>query len=73
MVRSLLYLYSLLLIVHIILSYLPQFKHQPWAIWIKRAADFTCKPIKSLLPPDLPFDFSPVIVILLINLLKFLW
>lgn len=68
MIRILINLYILLLIVDVILSYLPQFKGQPWAIWIRKAADFTCRPIRQMLPPDLPFDFSPVIVIMGLNL-----
>ena len=73
MIRSLLNLYVLVLIIDVILSYLPQFRHQPWAQFIRKAADFTCKPIRKILPPDLPFDFSPMIVIMGLQLLKVLW
>jgi YggT family protein len=40
---------------------------------IKKAANFTCRPIRQLMPPDLPFDFSPLIVIMGLNLLIALW
>ncbi|MCP4911853.1 MAG: hypothetical protein GY909_01945 [Oligoflexia bacterium] len=73
MIRSLIDLYVLLLIVDTILSYLPQFRHQEWRRKIGMAADFTCKPVRKLLPPDLPIDPSPIVVILLLNLLKVLW
>ena len=63
MIRSLINLYVLVLIIDVILSYLPQYRHQPWAQFIKKAADFTCKPIRQIMPPDLPFDFSGFIVI----------
>ena len=72
-ITSLLDLYVLLLIVDVILSYLPKLKYRVWVIWIQEASDLTCRPIRGLLPSDLPFDFSPFIVILLINLLKVLW
>ncbi len=73
MIRSLINLYVLVLIIDVILSYLPQFRHQPWAQFIKRAADFTCRPIRQIMPPDLPFDFSPMIVIIGLQLFKVLW
>lgn len=73
MIRSIINLYVLVLIIDVILSYLPQFRHQPWAQFIKKAADFTCRPIRQVMPPDLPFDFSPMIVIMGLQLLRALW
>ena len=73
MIRNLLYLYMLILIADAILSYLPQFRHHPVVQWIRKAADFTCKPVRQLLPPNLPFDISPLIVILALRLLIALW
>lgn len=73
MIRMLINLYILVLFIDVILSYLPQFRSQPWAMWIKKAADFTCRPIRQMLPPDLPFDFSPLIVIFLLNLVMYAW
>lgn len=73
MIRVLIDLYTFLLIVDIILSYLPQYRHQPIVSNIRRAADFTCAPIRRWLPRDLPFDFSPIIVIALLKLVEVLW
>lgn len=77
MIRSILNVYVLVLIVDVILSYLPQFKNYPAALYIKKAADFTCKPVRKLIsqmvPQDFPFDFSPFVVILIIKLLEVLW
>jgi len=73
MIRSLINLYVLVLIVDVILSYLPQFRSQPWARFIKKAADFTCRPIRQVMPPDLPFDFSPMIVIIGLQIFRALW
>lgn len=73
MIRALINLYILLLIVDVILSYLPQFRHHPMVQWIRKAADFTCKPIRKVLPPNLPLDISPLIVILLLKLAVALW
>jgi YggT family protein len=56
-----------------VLSYFPQFRNNEFVKGIRKAADFTEKPVRDLLPQDLPFDFSPLIVILLLNFLMALW
>jgi YggT family protein len=73
MIRALIQLYIFVLIIDVFLSFLPQVKNQPWAVAIRKAADLTCKPVRKVMPPDLPFDFSPLIVIMAFQLLQFLW
>lgn len=74
MIRLLLDLYIFVLIINAILSYLPQYRYKQWVKKIKMVSDFTCSPIRRLLVSfDLPFDLSPLIVIILINLIKALW
>jgi YggT family protein len=73
MIRTILDLYILVLIVDVIISYIPSVKYQPWAKTIHKVSEFTCKPVRQILPPDLPMDPSPMIVIIGINLLKLLW
>lgn len=73
MIRSLIDLYILLLIADVVLSYLPQYRNAQAVVFVRKAADFTCKPVRRLLPQDLPFDFSPMVVIIGLNLLKALW
>lgn len=73
MIRFIIHGYMLVLIADAILSYLPQFEREPWRIKIKRVADFALRPVREFLPHDLPFDLSPLIVILLLNLLIALW
>jgi len=73
MIRFLLNLYSLILVVDAILSYLPTVRAQVWAQKIKRTADFTLNPIRKILPPDLPFDVSPIVVILALRVVMALW
>ena len=65
-------LYIYIIIADIILSYLPQYKTQKWAIVIHKAADFTMKPIREALPQGLPIDLSPMIVIILIQILMYI-
>jgi YggT family protein len=73
LIRALIDLYILLIIVDSILGYLPQFRFRTWAIQIRRMADFTCAPIRRYLPGDLPFDFSPLVVIIGLKLIQVLW
>ena len=73
MIRLALKIYIIVLIADAVLSFFPQFRHNPWAKNIKKAVDFSCKPIRKFMPPDLPFDISPMIVIILIQLVMALW
>ena len=73
MISGLINLYIVLIIIDTVLSYLPQFRNQSWAQYIKKASDFTCNPVRKILPENLPADFSPLIVILGLELIKQLW
>lgn len=73
MIRTFLNFYIFLLIIDSVLSYIPSIKNQLWAIKVKKVADLSLSPIRKVLPPDLPFDLSPIIVILLIKMLETLW
>jgi YggT family protein len=67
--RYLIEFYILLIIVDSLLSYAPEYRQYSWAKKIKQAADLTLRPIRKALPQDLPFDFSPLIVIMGLNIL----
>lgn len=73
MIRALLNLYILLLVVDTILSYMPSINKNIWALRIKKYANFSLEPVKKYLPPSMPFDISPLVVILLIKILESLW
>ena len=73
MIRLTIKFYILILLADMILSYFPQLHDNEVVKGIRKAADFTERPIRKLLPPDLPFDFSPLVVIVLLNLLMALW
>jgi YggT family protein len=73
MIRVLLDLYALVLIADVIFSYLPQYRRAQAVVFIRKLSDFSCRPVRRLLPQDLPFDFSPLVVIIALNLVKVLW
>lgn len=68
MIRAIIYLYMLLLVVDAVLSYVPSLKGHKAVRLLRKASDFTCAPIRKILPPDLPLDVSPLIVIVLLKL-----
>ncbi len=73
MIRFVIEVYVFLIIVDAILSYIPSLRHNEIVRSLRKVTDLTQKPIRNALPHDLPFDPSPIIVILLLNLLKALW
>lgn len=73
MIRFLLNLYVYLLIIDAVMSFFPHLRRHYIVANIRKAADFTCAPVRKLLPRDLPLDFSPIVVILAIYLIMALW
>lgn len=61
--------YTFIIIADVILSFLPQYRYENWAIIVKKLADFALDPVRRILPADVPFDFSPMIVIIILQLL----
>lgn len=72
MIHSLLQLFIYLLIADVILSYFPDVRRQKWAETLHKIADAPQKPIRETLPQDLPIDPSPMIVIILIQILMYI-
>jgi len=73
MIRVLIDFYVFLLVLNAILSYIPSIQKYEWVLYFKKVSDYTCRPIQQYLPKDLPVDVSPLVVIVLLNLIKVLW
>jgi YggT family protein len=77
MIRFIIKIYIYLLILDVVLGFFPQYHNHPWVrSWIgplKKCARLSLDPVRQFMPRDLPFDFSPLVVIFLLNLLMFLW
>lgn len=71
-IRALLQLYIYIIIIDVLLSWMPQARSQKWAQKLHKIADASQKPIRELLPRDIPLDPSPMIVIILIQMLMFI-
>jgi uncharacterized protein YggT (Ycf19 family) len=73
-IRTLLAAYSFLLVLDAILSYFVNFNNENWRLKLKYICDLSCSPIRKKLEGfHLPIDISPLIVILTIEVFKFLW
>ena len=69
MIRTLIDIYILILIIDVILSYLPQYKGHPFVVKVKQLSDYSCAPVRRLLPPnEIPFDISPMVVIIFLKI-----
>ncbi len=73
MIRFLINLYTWIVLADVVLSYMPHYQHHEWAKFIKKAAGYSLNPVRKILPQDLPFDFSPVIVLIILQLIPALW
>lgn len=69
MIRIIIDLYILILFIDIVLSYLPDVRRQEWAQKVTQVANFTLDPVRKYMPKDLPFDFSPIVVIILLRVI----
>jgi uncharacterized protein YggT (Ycf19 family) len=71
-IHQLLQLFIWITIADIVLSYVPDARKQKWAQMIHKVADVPQKPIREALPKDIPLDPSPMIVIIVIQMLMYL-
>jgi YggT family protein len=71
-IRALLQLFIYIIIIDVLLSWMPQARSQKWAQMLHKIADAPQKPIRELLPRDIPLDPTPIIVIILIQMLMYI-
>jgi len=72
MIQGILQAFIYLLIIDVIVSYFPDLKSQGWAQKLRMITDIPQKPIRDLLPKNLPFDPAPMILIFLIQIVMYL-
>jgi YggT family protein len=68
MIRFIIDLYILIIVIDAVLSFLPQLRQEVWVLYIRQISGYSVNPVRKLLrryiPDSLPFDISPLIVIL---------
>jgi YggT family protein len=72
MIHAILQIFIYILIFDVVMSYFPQLKVQKWARILHQIADAPQRPIRDLLPRDLPLDPTPMILILIIQLIMYI-
>lgn len=70
--RMLLQLFVYVIIADVIMSYIPDVRRHKWAQTLHKIADAPQKPIREMLPENMPLDPSPMIVLVLIQMLMYL-
>lgn len=70
MIDAILHILTLIIFFDVIMSYMPDIRRHEWARTLHQIADAPQKPIREILPKDLPLDPSPMIVIFIIQLLR---
>ena len=69
MIHAILQIFIYLTIIDAILSYFPDLRNQNWRQQLHKIVDVPQKPIRQMLPPGIPLDPSPIIVIIVCQLL----
>ncbi len=69
MIRFIFAIFIMLTIADTFISFMPRVRGLAWAGQFHRVVDLPQKPIRKILPPQLPIDLSPLVAILLFNLL----
>lgn len=70
MIDAILHIFTLIIFFDVIMSYVPDLRKHEWARTLHQIADAPQKPIRELMPKDLPLDPSPMIVIFAIQILR---
>lgn len=73
MIDAILQIFIYIIIVDVLMSWMPQFRGQKWAQTLHKIADAPQKPIRELLPQNIPLDPTPMIVIILIQMLMYIF
>lgn len=71
MLHVLIDIFVILVVIDAIVSFVPnpEVKRHPVVLQLRKIVDVPQKPIRQLLPPNIPFDPSPIIVILLLRMI----
>ena len=70
LLETLIDVYVMIILARVVLSWLPVDRDQPWARFIVDVTEPTVGPIRRILPPLGGLDFSPLVAMLLLQLLR---
>lgn len=73
MIGWLLQIFIYIVIIDVILSWIPEVRRQEWAQVLHKIADAPQRPIREMLPQGMPLDPTPMIVIIICQMLMYLF
>lgn len=75
MIRLIIDVYTFLVLLDAILSWLPQFEREQWRLWIKKVVGYSVDPVRRFLSKqvNLEFDISHLIVLIVLQMIPSLW
>lgn len=72
MIDWVLQIFIYIIIADVLLSWVPDVRRQPWAQKLHEFANIPQKPIRDMLPKDIPLDPTPMIIIMLCQMLMYI-
>ncbi|MGE3609885.1 MAG: YggT family protein [Bacteriovoracaceae bacterium] len=73
MIDIFLQIYIYIIIADVVMSYIPSAKSNEIGRTLHKIADFSQKPIRDALPSGMPLDPSPMIVIIICQILMYIF
>lgn len=72
MLHALINIFILMVLVDAVISFVPNpnVQRHPVVIQLRKIVDVPQRPIRQLLPPNIPFDPSPLIIILFLRIVE---
>lgn len=72
MLHALINIFILMVLVDAVISFVPNpnVQRHPVVIQLRKIVDVPQRPIRQLLPPNIPFDPSPLIIILILRMVE---
>ncbi len=72
MLHALINIFILMVLIDAVISFVPNLNVQrhPLVIQLRKIVDVPQRPIRELLPPNIPFDPSPLIIILVLRMVE---
>ena len=73
LIESLIRIYILLVVIDAIFSYFPNLQSKEWIRNLRKVANYSCDPVRKIIPKPLPYDFAPLVVIVILQLIIILF
>jgi YggT family protein len=72
MIDWVLQIFIYIIIADVLMSWVPEVRRHPWAQKLHEFANIPQKPIRDMLPKDIPLDPTPMIIIMICQILMYL-